>query len=259
MQTIYRRLEPETIAYNTLLGGVNPNWWTLNEQIKAIKYSTGISIANVVANLSTVNGTAFVTNPVFTATGLPANDLRWAVGFKLSFAAAGKTLVGYGKAAGTGETLNIDIFASFDFTSGWAGHGSGTITDANTFATPVAYGGIYKTADILTQGELMKYSYSATSSAGTPILKLGALGDSLASGSSGLYHTIKSSDNKAYMMNTAIAASIDVATLAAQQVLTPSASGLTIVSAAGGSTYNWTSNDGLPPNSASFALQVTRN
>jgi hypothetical protein len=43
-----------------------------------------------------------------------------------------------------------------------------------------------------------------------------------------------------------------------QQVLAPSTTGLTVVSALGGSTYNWTSDDGIAPNSASFALTITR-
>jgi hypothetical protein len=42
-----------------------------------------------------------------------------------------------------------------------------------------------------------------------------------------------------------------------KQVLTPSATGVTIVSTQGGSTYNWTSDSGINGNSASFTAVIT--
>ena len=78
-QTNYRHLDPETVAYNTLVNGVNPNWQTLNEAIKQIKYGSGITLTSVALNRSDVALTAFITNPVFTYAGppaLPSSDLR---------------------------------------------------------------------------------------------------------------------------------------------------------------------------------------
>jgi len=99
--------EPETLAYAALrLAEANPmsdaEKASLDLVIKDVK-GDGTTIASVACNLSTVAGTAFLTNPVFTSTGIPSNDLRWTLGFKLSIAAGGKTLVGWSKAAGTGD------------------------------------------------------------------------------------------------------------------------------------------------------------
>jgi hypothetical protein len=100
MSTVYRHLEPETVVYQTLPSATQTQF-TTNENIKLIKYGSGITLSSITANLSQINGTAFVSNP--------SVDLRPYVGFKGTWSDVGTAGVGFFGAAGTGETLGSDV------------------------------------------------------------------------------------------------------------------------------------------------------
>src|SRR4030042_1922505 len=115
MRTHFRTIEPETLAYNALPGTLL-NWFDVNENIKKVKYGTGIIIAGFTGGLSMVNGTSFITNPSI--------DLRQYVGFKATFNDGVKNAVCWFKAPGTGETWGDSVIVGNDSTfpgaSNWA-------------------------------------------------------------------------------------------------------------------------------------------
>jgi hypothetical protein len=175
----------------------------------------------------------------------------------------GKKLIGYIKAAGTGETYN-DVLAGWDFTSGWINHLKATINDANTFTTTSA-GGIRKN-DVFT--ELACYRANFTANVSSSSVRLMGYSISLGTGTgSGLsvnqpvvnfYYTTAPSFTSCHLRNNA-AATTDVTSLKAEQVLTPSATGVTITSTPDGSTYNWaTKESGFNYNDASgYSYSIT--
>jgi len=289
MQTIYRNLEPETVNYFSLSGATGDQF-LLNENIKLIKYGAGVSLSSIACNLSTVNGTAFITNPVFTTTGVPSNDLRWAVGFKHSLVAAAKTLVGWGKAVGTGETTS-SIYAS-DFSAGVDGFTAAATNgvvagnidsiggqDNNLRFTMAADAGEHRTLKSFTVdvGALYKigYSYyipagqsnvdgfltrfanvdvetfSATTAAWTAILD---------------YRTAVTESGFAFYAADGTSTSFTDAgaddvlylrAISALTLLTPSATGITIQASKTDATQNFTSDDGIAPNATSFVDTIT--
>lgn len=153
----------------------------------------------------------------------------------------GDKLIGYIKAMGLAETLDTNLFVGFDFTSGWTASTS-TINDADTFTLAAANGGIQKVPTVIIIGTLYKASFAATVSAGTVSLRGdGGLPVFSTNGASNTYKTAVNTTSYIYNIGGGIGATNDVTTLMMQKVLTPSATGCTIVSTAGGTTYNWTS------------------
>ena len=201
------------------------------------------SVTRANTKISAVDGTAFVDFST-------ANVLTDYVPYKGKLTitdSAGKKLVGYIKAAGTGETYN-DVLAGWDFTSGWINYSNATINDANTFTTTSA-GGIIKN-DVFT--ELACYRANFTANASSDSVRLIGYSISLGTGAgSGLsvtqpvvnfYNTTAPSFTSCLLRNNA-AATTDVTSLKVEQVLTPSATGVTITSTPDGTTYNWESQE----------------
>ena len=229
-------------------------------------------LAGFTCDLSTVNGTAFITNP--------SQDLSRFAGHKLTLAAGGKTLVGWGLAAGTGETLDTEILTnpSFDAnTTGWTPAGctlasvAGGQTNNCLEITKVdlAYQSAYLDATAAIAGMLIKstaYVKSGTSGNQAYLfgLSIGASIGTKAGTSSASwvqatqYRTGDATANYFELIkNTVTAGTMLFDTASMKKVLTPSATGITIVSAQGGATRNWTSNDGIDANAASFTLTVS--
>lgn len=203
--------------------------------------SGSVTLSNT--KLSAVDGTAFVDFST-------ANVLTDYVPYKGKLTitdSTGKKMVGYIKAAGTGETYN-DVLAGWDFTSGWATYSKATINDANTFTTTSA-GGIIKN-DVFTELACYRANFTANVSSGSVSL-IGysiSLGTGAGSGLSvtqpvvNFYNTTAPSFTTCLLRNNA-AATTDVTSLKAEQVLTPSTTGVTITSTPDGTTYNWESQE----------------
>jgi len=224
--------------------------------------SGSVSLAN--SKLSLSNGTAFVD---FSA----ADVLTDYIGKRIVITdSAGKKAVGYIKAAGTGETLGDELATNGGFdsdTTGWsignsallasvAGGESGNclqITE-NGAASPYASKGMS-----VVQGALYKSNYSVkqgTSSTyrgyitGTSIYEsYPVLADRTSTSewvAQGPWYRVPIGTGTAWFVLFNMAAQgsglthlFDSATF--KQVLTPSATGVTITSTPNGTTYNWTS------------------
>ena len=253
-------LEDETLAYIATHGvsRTPAEIAAINANIKAIKAGTPVVLSSLTAKLSMIDGTAFVTRS--------SVDLRPYKDFKLSFSDGAQSLVGWGKAYGEGETLGSECI------TGWTNIDYETLTvngnnhdldvAANTAGTADAF-----TNNCFSAGKLYKIPYTAISDGQTPRIntRTGAvLNYQIAAYGSGtvsatVYRTAATGavgiDESIGIRNTTVM-SMSFA-LSVKQVLAPDTTGLTIVSASGGSTYNWASDGGIDPNAASFTLTIT--
>ena len=231
--------------------------------VHAVTIASG-SVTRANSRLSLVDGTAFVD---FSA----ADVLTDYIGKRIVITdSAGKKAVGYIKAAGTGETLGDELATNGGFdsdTTGWsignsallasvAGGESGNclqITE-NGVASPYASKGMS-----VVQGALYKSNYSVKQ--GTSSTYRGYItGSSIYESypvivdrtstsewvAQGPWYRVPIGTGNAWFVLYNIAAQgsglthlFDSATF--KQVLTPSATGVTITSTPNGTTYNWTS------------------
>jgi hypothetical protein len=254
-------IEAETAAYL----GINPTATTaqivsVNDNIRAIKYLTGATLTSQTMNLSTVAGAAFISNPL--------TDLRPYLGFKATITAGGKTLVGWIKAGGAGETLGSELLTSVsqhpsspydtltvsgkNITSGINNTSSDEYAVSNS--GNVSLGALYKITTTMTLNSgtapVVSLFYSAGSSDTT--YNLTTENRYLTSRKADALDYFYVLNNYGTLVNFALTPSI-------KKILTPSATGVTIVSVQGGTTYNWASNDGIDPNAASFTVVITKN
>ncbi len=208
--------------------------------------------------ISSVDGTAFVdTSDATLAAALAANAGKYLV----ITDASGRYLKGWIKAAGTGETLGDELFTNGDCSSdtgwvlntGWSISGGKLVKGAAVGSYAYGYQNIAKTAGALYFGSFDVDSIASSNTAlvltGTPLLMMPT---SDITGTRTGYATYQSGSNTvgAYMSNRDIAtAQYDNFSL--KRVLTPSATGATIVSTKGGTTYNFESKD------ASFTYNAT--
>lgn len=218
---------------------------TIDANIRAIRFGSTATLSALTCKLSTVAGTAFITSP--------SVDLRPYLDFKITLNDGTQNLVGWIKAAGTGETYT-DNLNGWDFTSGWSATNA-AITDSNTFTTSVNNGYVKKDVDPITIGAVYKWVLDASTTSGSVVMITGTFLETIA-GQGTTYTTAVRA--RFGVKNTLTGATIDVSTLQANKVLTPSATGVTIVSAAGGTTYNWTSDGGINPNVESFTATITK-
>lgn len=162
---------------------------------------------------------------------------------------ANKTLCGWIKAAGTGESLGSDIYdfpATGNLTSGWS-FVRGSVVDANTWQTTAGQTSsyCYKTVNPIISGALYKGSFSGTPQSGTVVCySTGMSVIYLNNGDSNKYFTIISSGSVFTPWNASVSAvggpyNCDIDTLNVFQVLTPSATGVTITNKVNGLSYNW--------------------
>jgi hypothetical protein len=173
---------------------------------------------------------------------------------------SGRAIQGFIKAAGTGETLGSDVLAGWDFTSGWS-TASASIIDANSFSTPSGSGGVYK-SNITTAGYLYKITYERTTTAGGSSLRFSGAGLVTSPGfipvSTGVYYYQSITGfHSIYLSHSTSVGQTDVISMKVEAVLTPSATGATIVSAKGGDIYNFASKDAsFTYNDASYRYAI---
>lgn len=216
-------------------------------------------------NLSTVNGTAFITNP-------SVNLTRY-LGYKITITAGGKTLVGWIKAAGSGETYGSTVIVNGGFTN-WTGDNPNNwellgIEDVNNYikedsgkANLVSNGTIIGILqNVWTVGILYKNSVAISAITGSVSLGREAnIGTTIANyTTTGTKTSYVTANAQAIGIKRTVSSSCNATfdDFSSVPVLTPSATGVTIVSSQGGSTYNWLSNDGLDANSASYTLTIS--
>jgi hypothetical protein len=190
--------------------------------------------------LSILAGTAFVD---FSA----ANLLTPFAGDKLVISdSATKKLTGYIKAAGTGETLGSELLSDpgFDNAGTWTTEagwsvGSGIATASSAAVNKL----VYANGNSVTQGGLYKQQFDIlTLTGGTVswrvVSTLSGTSQSIL-GTRTSYRTFDFSGYKQYglQVNTTLSGTFD--NLSVKQVLTPSATGVTVTSTQNGGTYTW--------------------
>jgi hypothetical protein len=153
-----RQLEAETLAYLRTTGAVltQAEVTALNENIRDIKYSSGISLVAATGRLATVALGAFI--------DAPSVDLRAYEGFVATFTETTKTAVCLIGAPGTAEAAVTDVLAGWDLTT-WTGVNV-TVVDANTY-TANAVGSTLKSGNVFVNGALYKGIFDITATAGT--------------------------------------------------------------------------------------------
>jgi len=219
------------------------------------------TLLGLTAKLSLVNGTAFITSP--------SVDLRPYIGYKITLNDGTQNLVGYIKAAGTGETLGDEIIDT------WINAGYDTLTLSGSdiqSAIEASSDNVMARKDSgQSMGNLLKFSVTTftKTSGSTPYIILGSLGNLPLNTDSSVYYLAASGSNTTYytqhsaigtfvgFRNNAGVANWSAIGNSLKQVLTPSATGVTIVSAQGGTTYNWVSDGGINPNATSFTATIT--
>jgi len=200
-----------------------------------------VTLANL--RLSAVNGTAFLD---FSA----ADVLTTHIGNLIVLTdSAGHSIRGYAKAAGTGETYSAELVDSWtnnvtypfevftsvgsDITRAANTSGTGLAWHANVLVAWASYHCAYAVAGV---GQLQVLGYLASSENATaPVLRIGSSG-----GSQDLYLTTHAAYTHSIILDI-FDTSVDVAVngVTLKQVLTPAATGVTITSTKGGSTYNF--------------------
>ena len=215
------------------------------------------SIASFTCNLSTVAGAAFVTQP--------SADLTRYIGCKLTLNDGTQNLVGWIKAAGTAETL------SDTYVTGWTNTSFETFTTSGADITSAinsdSSGLAYTEITPLVAGYLVKSSFAITHNGGNSLSGLYRIGSSAAlaapnitatpaAGANSIYRTCLAAYTHVGWFRT-VTIDFSVASYSLKQVLTPSATGVRIVSTQGGTIYNWASDGGINPNAASFTATIT--
>ena len=203
------------------------------------------TVALVNSRLSLVAGTAFVD---FGAAGTLTPYLNG----KLTVTdSAGKKAIGYIKAAGTGETLGDEIVSdpTFDSAGDWTAGASWSVAGGvatatasgggaliqNTLGTVITYKALYKTVTNV-----------ATRTAGAVAIRYPYPGYNQQMTSAGEYtkyicNVESAGTNKPGIASVTDSFSGTVTSFSLKHVLTPSATGATITSTPGGTTYNWAS------------------
>ena len=221
--------------------------------VNAYAISGSVSLANIRLSLDP----AFVD---FSAAGtLPLNH-------RLKICdSAGKCIVGFTRAAGTGETLSETELV------GWtnnAGNPYETLTvnanakDLDSVINTTGYGIAYNT--IATASEkLFKLTFNLTLTSGaapkyttgstvnmvnelTVVPNISIVGNTIA-----YYVGRYATEYSGFATGNGVAVNFSTTGTSIKQVLTPSATGVTIVSTPGGATYNWNIETGFNYNDAS--------
>jgi len=198
-----------------------------------------VSLAN--SRLSLVDGTAFVD---FSAAGTLTPYLGWKLKICDSTLPTSKCIVGYIRSAGTGETLGDELLSdpAFDDDAGtWTAQSGWAVAGGKATATASSMT-IYQTANVPAVGKCLVVSATCDSStSGTYKLRYGGKYEQVASGTGTKtrYVTGYGDGDSVGILGASLTASFTDISL--KQVLTPSATGATITSTRGGTTYNWAS------------------
>ena len=221
---------------------------TLDLAVSPLLHTGSLTQANT--RMSAVAGTSFIdTDDATFATNLSDHLGKYLV-IKDS---AGKKASAWIKAAGTGETLT-DLIAEWDLTSGWATFAAATINDADTFTT-AGPGGVRKDISGAAGASVKLTASYTTTASGVGLMNYGNSTTYLSSFVTGGYRTLV--DATGIYLRNASAGQTDITSMSIEQVLTPSSSGATIVSAKGGATENFAYKDAsFTYNAASYQVIV---
>jgi len=201
---------------------------------------TSVTQANM--HISAVDGIAFID---FSTADLLTDHLNKYLKITDS---AGKEIKGYIKAAGTGETLDSELL------TGFTNNGFDTFTTSGvdiSSAIKIADGvatGYSNLMAVPSLGTLFKLTRTYSKTSGTdPDTRIGdgaGLSSSLSFGTANTaYRSITNIVQRRFGYYTALTTNFSATGNSLKQVLAPSATGVTIVSAKGGTTYNWESKD----------------
>lgn len=215
------------------------------------------TLAGLTCNLSIVNGAAFVTNP--------SVSLAPYINRKITITdAANKALVGWIKAAGAGETYSSNLVSGWtnytapneyatlttsgvDITSAIDDHHAASANMTGDIAA-VSEGQLYRCQNAIVVNSGQSPSFGMYVNAGNPSVTFSGA-DS--------YRIATGSHNKFFIYNTA-AANWSMTGFLLRRVLTPSAGGVRIVDAQGGTTYDWASEaSGFDRNAANYTVTIT--
>lgn len=216
------------IGLNQLIRQV-PKTWTLiaTADVAQANFHTDLTTDNAFVELIGVDLTAYQTGKyllgIYNKTG-------------------GFGLLGHisSVAPGTVESLDTDLIAGWDFTSGWTPGGTGSIVDADSFSS-TGFGGVYKST-VMTLNCLYKVisagsttavsSVETTTASGIPSFKSGAFG-------TGYGTIVGSGGGLAIYIRNLSAGTADITTLTVQRVTDPPSTGARIVSTKGGAVRSW--------------------
>lgn len=242
--------------------------------IKICPFALKITLSAQTMNIATENLGALISNPLTNLTPYVGNKIT-------VIDSSAKSAVGWIGAAGAGENLDATILTNGDMETGNppTGWSSATATLSGQADERTGGAGVQCLQLVGTSGAYAEAHRSATASTGA-LYKLSIwmknIGSSWVSyGLSGILSYVSYSDTTwknftAYRTKEGVAWNPNVLHLRdgtddsrfddylIQKVLTPSADGVTIVSARGGATQSWTSvESGFSPNSASFTVHIT--
>ncbi len=221
-----------------MAGGIQKN------QDNLYALTTSVTLSNM--RLSLADGVAFID---VSSAGILTDH----IGSKIIVTdSAGKRAVGYIKAAGTGETYGSEQVTNggFDSDAEWTYVGSGwSISGGKAVATgaSVAFGSqMYQLLfyGLSHNGKLLRSQMTVSDYVAGQIDMMAAFVRNTMGGADGtytLYGTVQDNGAYAAFMAKVTDLTCKVDNYTSKQVLTPSATGVTIVSTPGGSTYNWTS------------------
>jgi len=222
-------------------------------------HTIGGSLTQSQTKISAVNGTSFVDFGIADLLTVQRNRL-----LKI-YDSTGKKIEGWIKASGSGETLDSEIIVNGAFAADtdWSKEvAQWTISDGKAHAISCATNKSLYQGDGsgITAGALYKESLSISGySAGGVQSVTGAF-------TSALFNS--NAVNSFYFTGTALTSitenivtvgitTLDVDNVSKKKVLTPSATGVTIVSTQGGTTYNWASiESGFNYNSTTFTYEI---
>ena len=204
-----------------------------------IPLTSDVTLSDMTCKLSVASGHAFITNP--------SVDLTPYIGNKITLTdTAGKKLIGWIKAAGTGETYGSELMndPGFSDTSKWTKVGTATVSGGT--ANTVANDDGVKQAIPRTLGALYRLTGNVPAVTGSAKV-LVALSQNVytlnIAADYTLYKTaIETGDTYPGIVQKGTGTTT-VDNFSVKQVLTPSATGVTIVSSQNGSTYDWASEE----------------
>ena len=217
------------------------------------------SVTRANTKLSAVDGTAFVD---FSTANVLTN---YAPKSKLTVTdSAGKKLVGYIKAAGTGETLGSELITNggFDTDTVWTKHDGWSI-DGGKAVKVVGTGNgrcVYQTAPLSLHGcYLGSFDTEAVAAAALGMSQILSGTDNQlivqwhqSTGTKTGYATALAGGNVIIGVHSEPWGTATIDNVSLKQLLTPSVTGVTITSTPDGTTYNWASKEaGFNYNAAS--------
>ncbi len=243
------KLTAETVAYMALPGVsmTGAQIATVDANIRAIKYGSGVTLSSLTAKFSTVAGTQFVTQI--------SQDLRWlsstvwgSTALTLTWNDGTNTWAMTNGAAGTGETYggNLVTNGTFNTDANWGTHTNWTI--ATNVATAAVSNSNLQQQLVTTSGWLLKNDFDWTHTGGilSADIETTPASTFTTSGAKTFYRTV-GLNKFIRFYGGAVSGVLD--NVVSRQIPTPDTTGL-VGSAGSGALFN--------PNAATFSVTVVK-